>query len=183
MLENFLEFSRYFALTSYCNSIGQSNNAFSTLGLFLEGKTKSACFDLFIHWLIKQITNTFSYENRSDTLEILAFEAPSTQIQKFLKPRIIVGGFFNHFGERFQKDAVLVRGFTGFVWTERRFVKRKMRIRVDVAWNSAIFCWFKWRRKHMRGTTCGSGKSRWIHALWSSHFFHIQTSQHPYNLL
>ena len=28
-LENFLEIYRYFALTSYCNTIGQSNNAFS----------------------------------------------------------------------------------------------------------------------------------------------------------
>ena len=55
---------------------------------FFGGKTKSACFDLFIHWLIKQITNTFSYENHSDTLKVLAFEAPSTQIQKFFKPRI-----------------------------------------------------------------------------------------------
>ena len=53
--------------------------------------------------------------------------------------------FFNHFGERFQKDAVLVSGLTGFVWTGRRFVKKKtkVRIRVDVVWNSAIFCWFK----------------------------------------
>ena len=37
---------------------------------FFGGKTKSPCFDLFIHWLRKQITNTFqnhisrSYENR-----------------------------------------------------------------------------------------------------------------------
>ena len=30
--ENFIEINRYFALTSYCNTIGQSNNAFSTLG-------------------------------------------------------------------------------------------------------------------------------------------------------
>ena len=30
MPENFLEINRYFALTSYCNTIGQSNNAFST---------------------------------------------------------------------------------------------------------------------------------------------------------
>ena len=65
MPENFLEINRYFALTSYCNTIGQSNNAFSILGFSL------ACFDLFIHWLIKQITNTYrdhfsrSYENRS----------------------------------------------------------------------------------------------------------------------
>ena len=65
MPENFLEFNRYLALTSYYNTIGQSNNAFSILGFSL------ACFDLFIHWLIKQITNTYrnhflrSYENPS----------------------------------------------------------------------------------------------------------------------
>ena len=39
--------------------------------VFFGGKTKSPCFDLFIHWLIKQITNTYrnhfsrSYENLS----------------------------------------------------------------------------------------------------------------------
>ena len=39
--------------------------------IFFGGKTKKPCFDLFIHWLIKQITNTYrnhfsrSYENRS----------------------------------------------------------------------------------------------------------------------
>ena len=39
--------------------------------VFFGGKTKSACFDLFIHWLIKQMTSTYrnhfsrSYENRS----------------------------------------------------------------------------------------------------------------------
>ena len=27
--------------------------------VFFGGKTKSPCFDLFIHWLIKQITNTY----------------------------------------------------------------------------------------------------------------------------
>ena len=38
--------------------------------VFFGGKTKSPCFDLCIHWLIKQITNTYrnhfsrSYENR-----------------------------------------------------------------------------------------------------------------------
>ena len=37
--------------------------------VFLGGKTKSACFEIFIHWLIKQIMNTYqnyfsrSYEN------------------------------------------------------------------------------------------------------------------------
>ena len=40
--------------------------------VFFGGKTKRPCFDLFIHWLIKQITNTYrnhfsrSYENRSN---------------------------------------------------------------------------------------------------------------------
>ena len=39
--------------------------------VFFGGKTKSTCFDLFIRWLIKQITSTYrnhfsrSYENRS----------------------------------------------------------------------------------------------------------------------
>ena len=54
MPENFLEINRYFALTSYCNTIGQSNNALSILGFSLAGKRKSLCYDLFIHWLIKQ---------------------------------------------------------------------------------------------------------------------------------
>ena len=71
MLENFLEINRYFALTSYWNTIGQSNNAFSILGFSLAEKRRGHAFDLFIHWLIKQITNTYrdhfsrSYENRS----------------------------------------------------------------------------------------------------------------------
>ena len=40
--------------------------------VFFGGKTKSPCFDLFIHWLMKQMTNTYrnhfsrSYENRSN---------------------------------------------------------------------------------------------------------------------
>ena len=74
--ENFLEINRYFAMTSYGNTIDQSNNAFSIstsspglfrgrgclhIRVFFGGKTKRLRFDLFIHWLIKQITNT--YEN------------------------------------------------------------------------------------------------------------------------
>ena len=68
MPENFLEINRYFALTSYCNTIGYSNNA------FLWQKMKSPCFELFIYWLIKQITNTNrnhvsrSYENHSNLI-------------------------------------------------------------------------------------------------------------------
>ena len=41
--------------------------------VFFGGKTKSPCFDLFIRWLMKQMTNTYrnqfskSYENRSNS--------------------------------------------------------------------------------------------------------------------
>ena len=40
MPENFLEINRYFPLTTYCNTIGQSNNNFSTLGFFLARKRR-----------------------------------------------------------------------------------------------------------------------------------------------
>ena len=53
MLKNFLEINRCFALTSYCKTIGQLNNAFSLLGFPLAGKRR-----VRVHWLvIKQITN------------------------------------------------------------------------------------------------------------------------------
>ena len=39
--ENFLEINRHFALTSYCNTIGQSNYAYSILGFSLLGKRRS----------------------------------------------------------------------------------------------------------------------------------------------
>ena len=38
--ENSLEINRYFAFTSYCNTIVQSNNAFSILGFSLSGKRR-----------------------------------------------------------------------------------------------------------------------------------------------
>ena len=40
MPENFLEINRYFALTTYCNMLGQSSNAFSILGFSLAGKRR-----------------------------------------------------------------------------------------------------------------------------------------------
>ena len=48
--------------------------------VFFGGKTKSPCFDLYIHWLIAQITKTYrnhfsrSYENRSINGIVLAWE-------------------------------------------------------------------------------------------------------------
>ena len=59
MPENFLEINRYFALTSYCHTIDQSNDAFSILGFSLAGKRRGPVLIFFIHWLIKQIRNTY----------------------------------------------------------------------------------------------------------------------------
>ena len=38
--KNFLEINRYFALLSYCNTIGLSNNVFSIFGFSLAGKRR-----------------------------------------------------------------------------------------------------------------------------------------------
>ena len=76
MPKNFLEINRYFTLTSYCNTIGQSNNAFSLLGFSLAGKRRVHVSIFFIRWPIKQITNPYwnyfskSYENRSNCVHI-----------------------------------------------------------------------------------------------------------------
>ena len=40
MPENFPEINRYFTLTSYCNTIGQSNSAIYILGFSLAGKRR-----------------------------------------------------------------------------------------------------------------------------------------------
>ena len=51
--ENSLEINQYFALTSYCNTIGQSNNAFSILGFSLAGKRRGYIL------IFSSITNTY----------------------------------------------------------------------------------------------------------------------------
>ena len=97
MPKNFLEINRYLALTSYCDTIGQSNNTFSILGFSLAGKRKRQCFDLFIHWLIKQISNTYrnhfskSYENLCNTANTTdGTDGQWTNLKKF-KGIAIVG--------------------------------------------------------------------------------------------
>ena len=55
MPENFLEVNGSFALTSYCNTIGQSNNAFSILG-FLWWENEEAMFWSF-HPLADETNN------------------------------------------------------------------------------------------------------------------------------
>ena len=66
--ENFLEINRYFALTSYCNTIGQSNYAFSILG-FLWRENGETMFWSF-HSLADEsndehLPRSRSYENHS----------------------------------------------------------------------------------------------------------------------
>ena len=66
MPEDFLEINRYFALITYmyCNMIGMIGQHDWPIEqcllnrVSLGGKTKSPYLDLFIHWLIKKITNT-----------------------------------------------------------------------------------------------------------------------------
>ena len=73
--KNFLEINRYFASPSYCNTVGQSNSAFSILGFLWREN------DLFIHWLIKQITNT--YRNRfSRVIRKSLYRAPADKLTK-----------------------------------------------------------------------------------------------------
>ena len=66
--ENFLEINRYFALTSYCNTIGQSSYAFSILW-FLWGENEEAMFWSFHPWADKtnneHVPRSRSYENHS----------------------------------------------------------------------------------------------------------------------
>ena len=68
MPENILEINRYLALLSYCNTIGQSNKAFSILGFSLAGKRR-VYFLIFSS--IDKTNNTYrnhfsrSYEKRS----------------------------------------------------------------------------------------------------------------------
>ena len=44
--ENFLEINHYFALTSYCSMIGQSNNVFSILGFLWREKEEAMFWSL-----------------------------------------------------------------------------------------------------------------------------------------
>ena len=59
MPKNFLEINRYFALTSYCNTIGQSNNAFSILGFSLAGKRRGHVWSLIFRPLADKSNNEY----------------------------------------------------------------------------------------------------------------------------
>ena len=79
MPENFLEINRYFALTSYCNTIGQSNNSFSILWFSLAEKQRVHVWSFYPLADIT-ITNTYrnyfsrSYKNRSKRIAFYIFQ-------------------------------------------------------------------------------------------------------------
>ena len=62
-----------------------ANRCLLHIRVFFGGKSKSPCFDLFIHWQIKQITNTYgnhfsrSYENRSILFVLFSFYTFGTE--------------------------------------------------------------------------------------------------------
>ena len=71
MPENFLEINRYFALTSYCNTTDQSNNASSILGFSLAGKQRVhvlifSSIDLWNRW--RTLTQTIFQGHRKIAL-------------------------------------------------------------------------------------------------------------------
>ena len=84
MLESFPKLNRYFPLTAYCNTIidWPIEQSLFHIRVFVGGKTKSSCFlhALFIHWLIKQITNTYpnhfsrSCENHSSVIMMYVYD-------------------------------------------------------------------------------------------------------------
>ena len=63
-----------------------ANQCFLHIRVFFGGKSKSPCFDLFIHWLIKQVTNTYgnhfsrSYKNRSIQCTCKSWTLQSTMV-------------------------------------------------------------------------------------------------------
>ena len=131
MPENFLEINWYFALTSYCNTTGQSNKAYSILGFSLAGKRRvHECFDLFIHWLIKQIKRTLTetifqgntkialtprkatlkgYRTKFRPVENLCSHRTTLTVRKFRRRAVrkIEANFY----------ADTVKNLTGAVWT------------------------------------------------------------------
>ena len=65
--------------------------------VFFGGKTKRACFDLFIHRLIKQIANTHrnhfsrSYENHSNQIVRVRSRGGKINQSQYTFPHVVIG--------------------------------------------------------------------------------------------
>ena len=84
--ENFLEINRYFALTSYCNTTGQSNNASSILGFSLAGKQRVhvlifSSIDLWNRW--RTLTETIFQGHRKIALTWPLPESTKTMFKQY----------------------------------------------------------------------------------------------------
>ena len=106
MPENFLEINRHFALTSYCNTIGQSNNVFSILGFSL-GKRRGYAFYLFIDSLIKQIMNTygnhFSMQGHMKIVLTICVDSPPRMMRRVHTTRISF--YYGQFAVSMEKES------------------------------------------------------------------------------
>ena len=77
--ENFLEINWYFALTLYCNTIGQSDNAFSMLGFSLVGRRRvhsrshENCSNVRVwewRWVLKYIWAPIYTQTKTHTINL-----------------------------------------------------------------------------------------------------------------
>ena len=87
--------------------------------VYFSGKMKSPCFDLFIHWLIKQITNTYrnnfsrSYENRSifETAYCIFyfFRVHTIKTTNWVNPLNETTSIWNYSPEWFEATSIRIR--------------------------------------------------------------------------
>ena len=76
--ENSLEINRYFAFTSYCNTIAQSNNAFSILGFSLSGKRRGHVWSF--HSLADKTNNEYLTKPFSEVIRKSLYQKMSLML-------------------------------------------------------------------------------------------------------
>ena len=94
MPENFLEIKRCFVLTSYCNTIGQSNNALSILGFSLAENEESTFWSF--HPLAGN-TNNEHLPKPLDNTHTIKQTRTNNSFRNTKKHRPIVLSLFPHF--------------------------------------------------------------------------------------
>ena len=119
MPKNFLEINRCFALKSTTRMANRTMPSVYIRVILFSGKTKSPCFDLFIHWLIKQITNTYrnnfsrSYENRSifETAYCIFyfFRVHTIETTNWVNPLNETTSIWNYSPEWFEATSIRIR--------------------------------------------------------------------------
>ena len=89
MLENFLEINPILRFDVILQHDLPSKQCHLHIRILFGRKTKRPCFEFFIHWLIKQVTNTYrnhfstSYENRSKWSRVCKI-CPPLEVHWFL---------------------------------------------------------------------------------------------------